>query len=82
MGNLITDELSEAVQGFAPKTIVAVSAGVAWDASGYLAFCVPTDCTYTIDGAGSSGSLREGDIRVIREGQTYTFDSSMNIEVA
>lgn len=80
---LVVDKNLKAIQGFAPQRIEAVTASVAWTPDdGDVAFCVPSDCTYTIDGTGASGSLEAREIRVVREGQTYTFDTTMNIEVA
>lgn len=71
-----------AIQGFAPREIVAVAIGVAWVATREDdAFCVPSDCTYTLNGGALSATLYQGDIRVVRDGFSYTFDVGMNIEV-
>jgi hypothetical protein len=82
MSRLVTDEKFRSVQVFAPKRMDSVTQAIAWEPSSRdIAFCVPSDCTYQIDGAGSSGSLSAGDIRGIVAGQTYTFDTTMVLEV-
>lgn len=70
------------IQGFAPARIQAVTANVAWvPQTRDVAFSVPTNCTYKIGEGALSGSLVQGAIRVILAGNTYTFNTSMNIEV-
>ena len=82
MAELIHDTRFRPVQVFAPGSIVAVVASIAWTPSKHtVAFCVPTDCNYTLNGSGLTGSLTAGDIRGVLVGATYTFDTNMNIEV-
>jgi len=81
-GKLGRDVVNNPIQGFAPSRIQAVVATTEWTpGADDRAFCVAADCTYTINGAGSSGSLLAGAIRVIVDSQTYTFDTSQNLEV-
>lgn len=82
MGGLVEDGYLNKIQGFAPRKIVAVSADTEWSPdNGDRAFCVSADCTYLINDTGLPGNLIDREIRVIYPGQTYTFNTSMNIEV-
>ncbi len=82
MRELVKDNNTSGIQGFAPTRIQAVTGSAEWTPSATdLAFCVPADCTYTINNTGSSGTLKAGAIRVIPIGQTYTFSATFNIEV-
>lgn len=79
---LVLDKKNDSVQIFTPKAIVTVTQDVAWTpTAGTIGFCVPEACTYQINGAGASGTLAAGDPRGVREGNTYTFDTTMDIEV-
>lgn len=70
------------IQGFAPTRVEEVTADAAWTpGTDDVAFAVPEDCTYKIGGEATSGTLIAGAIRVVVGNQTYTFDTTMNIEV-
>lgn len=75
------DNNGKVIQGFAPGRAQSVTLAVPWvPTSGDVAFCTSVNCTYTLN-AGSSMSLLAGAVRVIRRGYTYTFDTTMIIEV-
>jgi len=79
------DPLGQAIQGFAPKKIVAITATSAWTPSAYdIAFRVGQSCNYYMasTGSGNSAALSAGAITVINKlAGTYTFDTTMKIEV-
>lgn len=78
-GKLGRDGANLPVQGFAPNRILTTTA---WTVGDAVAYCVPSDTTYTINGAGDSGTLKAGAIRVIpEEVTTITFASELVIEV-
>ena len=81
--SLVNDiDQARSVNAFAPKRIQAVTADTEWTPGEQdLAFCVSADCTYKINDTGSSGTLFAGAVRVIQVGLSYTFDTTMNIEV-
>lgn len=80
--SLQRDRGSNVIQCFTPTRIQAVTANVAWSPLVTdVAFSVPTNCTYKINDGALSGTLLQGAIRAIREGSTYTFNTSMSIEV-
>ena len=82
MANLKTDANGNVMQGFAPTQAVAITATTLWNPTSVMvAFCVPVDCTYVVNGAGSSMTLLAGAIRVMRSGYTYTFDTTMLLEI-
>ena len=82
MSNLKGDDNGNVLQSFAPDRAEDVVAATPWvPTKGDVAFAVPTSCTYTINGAGSSMTLQPGAIRALREEYTYTFDTTMTIEV-
>lgn len=81
MANLKTDANGNIMQGFAPTRPLAVVGGVnAVFTTVDVAFAVPLDCTYTING-GTAMTLLAGAIRVMRKGYVYNFDTSMTLEV-
>ena len=74
------------IQGFAPRKIVTITATVAWTPDvNDEAFRVGVSCTYvnSSDGAGHSANLLAGSITVLPAipDRTYTFDTTMEIEV-
>jgi hypothetical protein len=80
-GKLRQDTANKVIQAFAPTRIESVTTSEWTPDSQDRAFRVPVDCTYTINGSGDSGSLLAGSITGIAPDQTYTFSTSMNIEV-
>ncbi len=82
MANIVTDSNGNEIQGFSPSEAVSVASETAWTPDDdHRAFCVPSDCTYIINGAGSFMTLYSGAIRVIRRNTTYTFSTNMVLEV-
>jgi len=82
MAGLKRDNNGVVLQGFAPYRAEDITASVVWTpGTADTAFCVPSACTYTLNGSGSSMSLQEGAIRVLMPGYTYTFDTTQVIEV-
>jgi len=83
--NLRRDYSSQAVQVFAPVTVVTVTSGTAWEPDDdYCAYCTAEDVDYTIDtgsGASSTGTVLAGFPRGIIKGASYVFASTINIEV-
>jgi len=79
------DGNNKSAQVFSPYDIVAITATVAWTPpTNAVAFCPSDDCTYIItqDGVDSeSGTLTAGMIRGVVTGLTYTFDTTMSLEV-
>ncbi len=81
MAGLETDSNGTIMQGFATARPLAVVGGVdATFVAGDKAFCVPQDCTYTIDG-GIPMTLLAGAIRVRQVNLVYNFNTSMTLEV-
>lgn len=79
---LSLDPNGNPVQGLATRRIEAITADTEWTPEDNdSAFCVPEDCTYQVNDTGSAGTILAGSIRAIVKGQTYTFDTTMNIEV-
>lgn len=82
MGHFQEDRKGNVIQGFAPVDVVTVTQSVAWTPpEGVVAYCVPVDCTYTIGNSETPATLLQGTVRVIIPNKTYTFDTTMNIEV-
>ena len=82
MSSLVQDRKNKSVQVFATTEIISVTSGVAWTPPKWaISYCVPVDCSYTINGSGNTGTLNTGATRGITSGYTYTFDTDMNIEV-
>jgi len=82
MAGLKSDANGNIMQGFTPTRAQSITATSEWTPTVVdRAFCVPEDCTYVVNGAGSSMTLLAGAIRVIRSGYTYTLDTTMVIEV-
>lgn len=78
-GKLGRDSGQVPIQGFAPNRILTTTA---WTVGSAKAYSVPSDTTYTINGAGASGTLKAGAIRVIpKEVTLITFASELIIEV-
>jgi hypothetical protein len=74
------------IQGFAPRSIVTITATVAWAPTpkNMFAFRVPVACNYYLSttGAGHETGLLAGSITVInRDVASYVFDTTMEIEV-
>ncbi len=81
MANLKNDGNGNAIQGFAPTRALAVTTDAdAVFTKADRAFCVPEDCTYTING-GIDITLLAGAIRVIRFGFAYRFGTAFTLEV-
>lgn len=80
------DQNGGKIQGFAPHSIVTITATSAWTPSGvnHRAFRVPVACNYynSETGSGHETGLLAGSITVInRAVESYTFDTTMEIEV-
>jgi pantoate kinase len=81
MANLKADKNGNIIGEFATTRPLAVtSVADAAFTSVDIAFCVPTGCTYTING-GTAMTLLAGAVRAIRSGYVYRFDTSMTLEV-
>lgn len=71
---------NSSIQGFAPNRVEAATNTL--DTTTVLAFCPGVDISYTINGAGTSASIKAGAVRVIGEGVTsIVFSGPVTCEV-
>jgi len=76
------NENHQIIEGFATKSIVGVTLAVEWEPDpDIVKFRVSAACTYKVNGSALSATLPAGGEVVILEGNAFTFDTTMNLEL-